>query len=517
MKTKISKNLTGSKVVCFAVVFFILFFLFVPKNEANAATQRWPDNIFVYAYYSNGQQVQCSNSCYYRLTWLTSGAYGPSYSGTVSGRSFPDFQFVQTLTACNIIGPSPGCNSRYLYPGTAIGPPGSTFLYASPAIINWVSGPARVYYYFSAPNPTTTTTSTTTTLAPTTTTTLSPTTTTSTTTTTTTTTTLAPTLNVAPSVNPSSGPAPLTSTLTASVSGTATGTINYTFWWNCNYGGTSVSTAISQCGDPDGTAGNANGNKYDGITANPKSSIPHIYSSAGTYTAKVIAERGPLAKEDRETITVTSGNPTGCLDNCGGGNYGAFPGDYCSGLTATVTWQYSDPNGDPQSAYQVQVDDQASFDSPVLDTGKIFSSGNSYTIGAGVLQFDITYRARVRVWDSNDNVSSWDVSDSWKTPKHAYPQVNFNWSPLSPNANQSVQFTDQTTFYDSGGGSRNWSWLFGDGGSSVQQNPTHTYTTLNNYNINLTVEDKDDYTCSNIKTITVKKPVPFWREVSPKQ
>src|SRR3989344_8174751 len=211
MKTKISKNLTGSKVVCFAVVFFILFFLFVPKNEANAATQRWPDNIFVYAYYSNGQQVQCSNSCYYRLTWLTSGAYGPSYSGTVSGRSFPDFQFVQTLTACNIIGPSPGCNSRYLYPGTAIGPPGSTFLYASPAIINWVSGPARVYYYFSAPNPTTTTTSTTTTLAPTTTTSLSPTTTTSTTTTASTTTTLAPTLNVAPSVNPSSGPAPLTS------------------------------------------------------------------------------------------------------------------------------------------------------------------------------------------------------------------------------------------------------------------------------------------------------------------
>src|SRR3989344_6494121 len=253
-----------------------------------------------------------------------------------------------------------------------------------------------------------------------------PTTTTTTTpppTTTTTTTTLPPTLDVALSANPSSGPSPLTSTLTASVSGTATGTINYTFWWNCVYTGTSVATAISQCGDPDGAAGNANGNKYDGISANPKSSMPHAYSPAGTYTAKVIVERGFLADEDRETVTVTSGDPTGCLSNCdgdGGENYGVFPGDYCSGVTATVAWQYSDPNGDPQSAYQEQLDEAgSSFGSPVLDTGKIFSSGNSYSTGAGDLQFNVTYKARARVWDSNDSVSSWDESDSWKTPKHA--------------------------------------------------------------------------------------------------
>ncbi|MBI2676335.1 MAG: PKD domain-containing protein [Candidatus Yanofskybacteria bacterium] len=341
--------------------------------------------------------------------------------------------------------------------------------------------------------PTTTTTSTTTTS----------------TTTSTTTTTLAPTLDVALSVNPSSGPAPLTSTLTASVFGTATGTINYTFWWNCAYTGTSVATAISQCGDPDGVAGNINGNKFDGINDNPKNSVPHSYP-VGTYTAKVIVERGSLAKEDRKTVTSTNGDPEVSLN--------IFPGDYCSGVTATAIWQYSDPNGDPQSAYQFQIDEEgSSFGSPVLDTGKILSSGNSYSTGAGVLQFNVTYKARVKVWDSNDSVSSWGVSDSWKTPKHAYPQVNFIWSPLSPNVNQSVQFTDQTTFSDSGGGSRNWSWLFGDGGSSNKQNPKHTYSVLNNYNVNLIAEDKDGYTCSNTKTITVKKPVPFWREVAPRE
>ncbi|MBI2023656.1 hypothetical protein HYT01_03795, partial [Candidatus Giovannonibacteria bacterium] len=171
----IKKTLVQPKAFYLAVAVFILFFLFTPKNNAKGEARLWPDNVFVYAYYTNGQQIQCSGSCYYRLTWVTFGSYGPSYSGTVTGVSFPDSQFVQTLTACQLPG---GCNSRYLYPGTATGPPGSTFLYASPAIVNWVSGPARVYYYFSAPEQVSTTTITTTTTKPKgTTTTLSPTTT----------------------------------------------------------------------------------------------------------------------------------------------------------------------------------------------------------------------------------------------------------------------------------------------------------------------------------------------------
>ncbi|MBI2057920.1 MAG: PKD domain-containing protein, partial [Candidatus Yanofskybacteria bacterium] len=200
-------------------------------------------------------------------------------------------------------------------------------------------------------------------------------------------------------------------------------------------------------------------------------------------------------------------------------------------------WTFSDP-GDSQSAYQVQIDDQSLFNSPEVDScpggppNGTCASGNtssSYFTGAGILQFNTSYQTRVRVWDSNNTVSPWTEGSicngpgcagngrTWKTPKHAYPQVDFTWTPLSPSANQSVQFTDQSIFYDSGGGSRNWTWTFGDGGSSTQQNPAHTYTTLNNYNINLSVEDKDDYSCSNTKTITVKKPVPFWKEIAPRE
>ncbi len=249
--------------------------------------------------------------------------------------------------------------------------------------------------------------------------------------------------------------------------------------------------------------------------------MPHTYPF-GNYTAKIIAERGSApSAENRVTITATNGNPTVCVSNCGGGpppgSYGVFPGDYCSGVTATAIWQYSDPNSDPQSAYQLQIDNQGSFDNPTLDTGKITSSGNSYSIGAGILQFNTTYKARVRVWDSNNAVSSWDVSDSWKTPKHAYPQVNFTWSPTTPNANQSVQFTDASAYFSSPAKGKSWSWLFGDGGSSDKEKPKHTYTNAGNYNASLSATDQDSYTCSNSHTVNVVKPVPIWKEIAPKE
>ncbi|MBI2669714.1 MAG: hypothetical protein HYX20_01005 [Candidatus Yanofskybacteria bacterium] len=193
--------------------------------------------------------------------------------------------------------------------------------------------------------------------------------------------------------------------------------------------------------------------------------------------------------------------------------------DYCvSGPGATVSWVYSDPEGQPQSAFQVQVDDLASFNSPEFDSNKVSSGGTSYF--ANNLPFDKTLKARVRVWDSQNSVSNWSVSSSWKTPKHAYPKVNFSWSPLQPAVNQSVQFTDTTQFFDAGGvGQRAWSWLFkapAPTPSSTLQNPAYTYTTTGTYNITETVTDKDGYVCALTKPIGIEKPIPVWEEVSPK-
>jgi hypothetical protein len=119
------------------------------------------------------------------------------------------------------------------------------------------------------------------------------------------------TLSVTLTANPSSGTAPLSTNLTADVSGTATGTINYTFWWNCNDPGTSVSNVMAVCGSIPTPAwgtctSNENGYKCDGVWDDPKV-VNHTYLSAGTYTAKVIAERGSAPPaESRTTINVTT-------------------------------------------------------------------------------------------------------------------------------------------------------------------------------------------------------------------
>jgi hypothetical protein len=146
-------------------------------------------------------------------------------------------------------------------------------------------------------------------------------------------------LSVSLTANPSTGTAPLAVTLTADVSGTASGTINYTFWWDCNDPGTSVDEVMAICGSiptPDlGTCTeNENGMKCNAVTDDPKT-VNHIYSSAGTYTAKVIVERGSAdPAEARVSITPTiAGDLNGdCVVDIFdlvivGSSFGLSPGD----------------------------------------------------------------------------------------------------------------------------------------------------------------------------------------------
>ena len=64
----------------------------------------------------------------------------------------------------------------------------------------------------------------------------------------------------------------------------------------------------------------------------------------------------------------------------------------------------------------------------------------------------------------------------------AGPTANFNFSGGGCQAPCVVTFTDAST------GATSWNWDFGDGQTSTQQNPpAHTYTTGNNFNVQLSV------------------------------
>ncbi|MFT5288795.1 MAG: PKD repeat protein [Planctomycetota bacterium] len=61
------------------------------------------------------------------------------------------------------------------------------------------------------------------------------------------------------------------------------------------------------------------------------------------------------------------------------------------------------------------------------------------------------------------------------------PDASFNANPTNGDAPLNVQFTDTST-----GSITAWSWIFGDGASSTQRNPSHTYTTPGTYTVQLT-------------------------------
>jgi PKD repeat protein len=62
-------------------------------------------------------------------------------------------------------------------------------------------------------------------------------------------------------------------------------------------------------------------------------------------------------------------------------------------------------------------------------------------------------------------------------------------------------FTDQST--DSDGSIASRSWEFGDGASSSQRNPAHSYATAGTYSVSLEVTDNDGQSDSTSKNVTV--------------
>ncbi len=69
-----------------------------------------------------------------------------------------------------------------------------------------------------------------------------------------------------------------------------------------------------------------------------------------------------------------------------------------------------------------------------------------------------------------------------------------------------ASFTDAS--YDPDGFVVSWSWSFGDGATSGERNPAHTYSTQGTYEVTLTVSDNAGATDSESKNVTVTLPAP---------
>lgn len=294
--------------------------------------------------------------------------------------------------------------------------------------------------------------------------------------------------------------------LQADVDGTAVGTINYYFYCNEPDPGTAIIPGWDD--------------QYTAVSNDPQFSITDLcnYNTAGTYTAKVIAERDTLAAQDQVTITVDP--PLNNLPTATGHSTTAGPA-CTTPLQPNLSWTFSDLDaGDTQLAYQIQVTTTSGvWTAPdlIIDTGKVLSSSNSYTIPSGQLNFNDTYYWRIQVWDNPaDETGGYTNGPSFSTLVHAGPNPDFTWGPTSPTVNQFVNFTDLTTF-PPGGSAVAYSWTFQDGNPATAtiQNPTTRFGPEGTKSVDLAITDDLGTICSITKFVDVGLALPDFQEIRP--
>jgi len=92
------------------------------------------------------------------------------------------------------------------------------------------------------------------------------------------------------------------------------------------------------------------------------------------------------------------------------------------------------------------------------------------------------------------------------------PDADFSGSPTSGTTDLAVVFSDLST-----GNPTSWNWTFGDGQTSIEQNPAHTYVDAGTYSVSLTIANSygsDTLTRTNYITASLPHPVPDF-EASP--
>jgi len=234
------------------------------------------------------------------------------------------------------------------------------------------------------------------------------------------------------SADPLAGPAPLTVAFTDLSTGTVTG-------WNWDFD---------------------NNGSIDSTVQNPT----HQYSSEGTYSVKLTIDTpaGPFVRVRVDYITASSAPPPAPV--------AMFSATPTSGLTPLIV-SFTDESTGSITDWEWDFDYDGSFtaDSTTQNPTHIYSSLGTYSVA-------------LRVTGPGGNNTCVRSSYITTTSPPSPPIAGFSGTPTSGTVPLEVDFTDTST-----GVIDSWLWSFGDGTTSVEQNPSHTYTSAGTYTVGLTV------------------------------
>jgi PKD repeat protein len=127
-----------------------------------------------------------------------------------------------------------------------------------------------------------------------------------------------------------------------------------------------------------------------------------------------------------------------------------------------------------------------------FDDGQTSTSQNPSHTYATAGYYDVTLTV-TGASGASDNVTN----QVWAGPNQA-PTADFSYATTGGNG---VSFFDQSTDVD--GTVTGWSWNFGDGNTSTDQNPSHVYASPGTYSVTLTATDNDGATDSVNKSVSV--------------
>ena len=169
-------------------------------------------------------------------------------------------------------------------------------------------------------------------------------------------------------------------------------------------------------------------------------------------------------------------------------------------INATLEWNCYDPDND-SITYDVYFGTNS-------NPPKVASSITTNSYNSINLQYSTTYYWRIVAWDEHGAKNeSGIISFTTEESKNKPPVANFSYSPLHPYDTQTITFADESTDVD--GNVVNWTWNFGDGATSYEQNPSHKYADNGTYVVKLTVKDNDGASAAKQEIIEVlnAKPV----------
>jgi PKD repeat protein len=205
----------------------------------------------------------------------------------------------------------------------------------------------------------------------------------------------------------------------------------------------------------------------------------HTYAAAGSYTVTMTASNAGGSSAVPATTTITVNAPVVAP-------VASFTTDKLSG-DAPLTVQFTDTSSNVPTSWSWDFGDGS--------TSIEQSPAHTYTIPG-------TYTVSLTATNSGGSSVPATTSITVDAPVVA-PVASFTADHTSGTAPLAVQFTDTSSNVPT-----SWSWDFGDGSTSIEQSPAHTYADAGSYTVSLTASNAGGSSAPVTTTITVNPPAP---------